>query len=315
MGDPTKPEPVTPVVTEIQFRTAPISTIALAQRHGQVRITDTDGRTVAILGAPQDDLPVTPEEATTCDHVWSDPSIGAPPVACTKCGASKVRTPEEAGATDERKPDTFAGGEARYMDGELDEVVVFGPRFVHVERMDDGHIWAGIDLPDGAHLTLDMWTSGYDLFFRCEHEEARGPAESTGEPQAGAEDRPWTCWRCGPATPHAIDSQHERGRGCGACDWTGVDLRRFRDAHPAVAALATVTRERDDYENGLAEANVQIQDLFSRVARLERERDEARRIAEEASDAGVEEGLFDAEEAVLPWEDDESAVRRRGGEP
>ncbi len=25
-----------------------------------------------------------------CDHVWSDPSIDAPPVTCTKCGTSKV---------------------------------------------------------------------------------------------------------------------------------------------------------------------------------------------------------------------------------
>jgi hypothetical protein len=257
MGDPTRPEPVTPVVTEIQFRTAPISTIALAQRHGQVRITDTDGRTVAILGAPQDDLPVTPEEATTCDHVWSDPSIGAPPVACTKCGASKVRTPEEAGATGERKLDTFAGGEARYAGGKLDEVVVANPKIVHVERMNDGHIWAGIDLPDGAHLTLDMWTSGYDLFFRCEHEEAREPAEPTGEPQAGAEDR------TKPPPGYEVHGDDKTGWGWDpaesfqlSCCWTRAEALAqcwaHYDAHPAVAALATVTRERDEARAGLA---------------------------------------------------------------
>lgn len=41
---------------------------------------------------------------------------------------------------------------------ELDEVVVHGPSLVHLERMDLGAWWLGIDLPDGGRIAVNLCT-------------------------------------------------------------------------------------------------------------------------------------------------------------
>ncbi len=41
---------------------------------------------------------------------------------------------------------------------ELDEVVLRDVT-VHVERMDDGHIWIGIDCADGRQLAVNLFTN------------------------------------------------------------------------------------------------------------------------------------------------------------
>jgi hypothetical protein len=125
---------------------------------------------------------------------------------------------------------------------------------------------------------------------------------------APEEDRtvPWTCWRCGPVDPHAIDASHPRGQGCGACDWTGVDLRRYRDAittlRARVAELEAVLRsicdvtgytlDADGHARGypewselprlLGEATRQAGRAHEAVARTEAERDAALKRAEQA---------------------------------
>lgn len=41
------------------------------------------------------------------------------------------------------------------LDGTLDEVVAKGCHF-HLEQMDDGHWWIGIDLPDGQLIHINL---------------------------------------------------------------------------------------------------------------------------------------------------------------
>ena len=66
----------------------------------------------------------------------------------------------------------------------------------------------------------------------------------------------------------------------------------------------------DAYQSGYADG---VASTCQELAAARGERDEARRLAEEAADAGVEEGIIYAEEAVLPWESYTAAVLRRGG--
>lgn len=53
------------------------------------------------------------------------------------------------------KERSTGGTEARYYDGELDEVVADNVGF-HLEQLDDGVWWIGLDHPDGTvdHITL-----------------------------------------------------------------------------------------------------------------------------------------------------------------
>lgn len=51
------------------------------------------------------------------------------------------------------------GGESPTATDWLDEVCVWSPTFVHLERMDDGHIWIGIHARDGRQLRIDLWTA------------------------------------------------------------------------------------------------------------------------------------------------------------
>ena len=41
--------------------------------------------------------------------------------------------------------------------GELDEVIVPKPGFVHFEMMDDDALWGEIQLPDGSDLHINIW--------------------------------------------------------------------------------------------------------------------------------------------------------------
>jgi hypothetical protein len=56
-------------------------------------------------------------------------------------------------------PSLSPGHEIRLNeDGTLDEVCAWG--FVHLEQMDDGHWWLGIDTIDGQLLHVNLWARG-----------------------------------------------------------------------------------------------------------------------------------------------------------
>lgn len=51
--------------------------------------------------------------------------------------------------------------EVRYRHREpdkVDEVVSGEVDFFHLEQMDDGHWWLGLDLKNGPRLTITFWT-------------------------------------------------------------------------------------------------------------------------------------------------------------
>jgi hypothetical protein len=48
-----------------------------------------------------------------------------------------------------------------------DELIARECKLVHIERMDDGHIWIGIDTPDGKVHHINIWSSGR-IMMRCE---------------------------------------------------------------------------------------------------------------------------------------------------
>jgi hypothetical protein len=89
------------------------------------------------------------------------------PITCRQC--------DKVGERHKHTSDDYAKGEGyeiRYQEDGLDEVIARGCTF-HLERMDDGHFWAGIDLPDGTHIRLTLITrSGHkhlDAYVELEH--------------------------------------------------------------------------------------------------------------------------------------------------
>lgn len=82
---------------------------------------------------------------------------------------------------------TRQGGEIRsYPDG-LDEVVLFNPAFVHLEQMDTGHWWLGIDMPDGGRVNVNFSSKGRIKAFAerepgYHHERHGDPAHPPGDP-------------------------------------------------------------------------------------------------------------------------------------
>ena len=45
-------------------------------------------------------------------------------------------------------------------DGTLDDVVLTAPTLVHIERMDDDHIWMRVDRADAPDLVFTFWSDG-----------------------------------------------------------------------------------------------------------------------------------------------------------
>jgi len=43
-------------------------------------------------------------------------------------------------------------------DGAPDDVVFLDVKFLHIERMDDGHIWMGVNKADGRSYVCDFYT-------------------------------------------------------------------------------------------------------------------------------------------------------------
>jgi hypothetical protein len=43
-------------------------------------------------------------------------------------------------------------------DGSLDEVVASKPKHFHLEQMDTGAWWIGVDMEDGTYIRIDLWT-------------------------------------------------------------------------------------------------------------------------------------------------------------
>ncbi len=81
-------------------------------------------------------------------------------------------------------------------------------------------------------------------------------------------DNPWTCWRCGPATPRTSDSSRRPGPGCGACDWTGVDLGRSdanRSRDKLRAFLDECTRTIEEATREAAARRAEVDDLLRRA--------------------------------------------------
>jgi len=80
----------------------------------------------------------------------------------------------------------FPGGELRYQDalkagGQewLDEIVVEKPKSVHVEVMDDNHIWMGIYLADGSRLMVNFYSVNgrAHIAYRCDIEPPVAPLQ------------------------------------------------------------------------------------------------------------------------------------------
>ena len=43
-------------------------------------------------------------------------------------------------------------------DGSLDEVVASKPKAFHLEQMDTGAWWIGVDMEDGTLIHINLWT-------------------------------------------------------------------------------------------------------------------------------------------------------------
>jgi hypothetical protein len=61
-------------------------------------------------------------------------------------------------------------------DGSLDEVVASKPKHFHLEQMDTGAWWIGVDMEDGTHIRIDLWTQrNARIKARAEVEGGPGP--------------------------------------------------------------------------------------------------------------------------------------------
>lgn len=203
--------------------------------------------------------PVTPEDE--CDHAWSDPSIGAPPVTCSKCGAAKVRrvTPEEAGAPNEW-PRCMYDGCA------LPPVLCDHHAHEYSDAIAKAEAAEPAGEPQEAGATARLRTLARRAV-QARATDTRSDAEVAGavashilagEPQeAGAEDIEEVLH----TTERQLADALERNASLvAACD----DLR---------AQLATVTRERDEYSKRWSDALERCEALIRKAEALTKERD------------------------------------------
>ncbi len=85
-----------------------------------------------------------------------------PPVRCGKC---PKRICPEKGEPCTNEPHRWCNSCANYRtfiirpDGD-DVEVVGGAKYVHIESMDTGHVWIGIDLPDGSQCHVHLTSRG-----------------------------------------------------------------------------------------------------------------------------------------------------------